>query len=320
MNLLHIIENEMLAKHTAWRIGGPARYYAKATTIEDLRAGLEWAEQRNLPFFLIGGGTNLLVRDTGFPGLVMHYVNRTWRVTSETLQHETLGATGTLYVEAGAPMAGTVRRIAAQGWAGLEWAEGLPGAVGGAVYGNAGCYGGDIASTLIRAWVLVNDQLEEWPVQQFAYGYRTSLLKRLELENERLHQIETTKSTSQTSKIYRRAPIVLAAEFKLVRADPADLAEKMAAIATERKGKTPWGSSCGSVFKNPPGQSAGRLIEQTGLKGARCGAAEISQRHGNYIVNMGGARSDDVLHLIEMARSAVLRQFEIELELEVRIL
>jgi UDP-N-acetylmuramate dehydrogenase len=307
MNRLHIIENEMLAKHTAWRIGGPARYYVKVTTIEELRAGLEWAEQHNLPFFLIGGGTNLLVRDTGFPGLVLHYANRAWRVTSDTPHSETSGATGTLYAEAGAPMAGTVRRVAAQGWAGLEWAEGLPGTVGGAVYGNAGCYGGDIASGLIRAWVLANEQVEEWPVQQFAYGYRTSLLKRVELESE-------------TSSIYRRTPIVLAAEFRLVRADPAELAEKMAAIAAERKRKTPWGSSCGSVFKNPPGQSAGWLIEQTGLKGARCGAAEISQRHGNYIVNLGGARSDDVLHLIEMARSAVLRQFGIELELEVKIL
>jgi UDP-N-acetylmuramate dehydrogenase len=112
---------------------------------------------------------------------------------------------------------------------------------------------------------------------------------------------------------------VLEAEFRLTRADPHELAERMERTARTRKSKTPWGSSCGSVFKNPPGDSAGRLVEAAGLKGARAGAAEIAHMHANYIVNLGGATSDDVLRLIELARETVLRQFGVELELEVQI-
>ena len=115
-------------------------------------------------------------------------------------------------------------------------------------------------------------------------------------------------------------PIVLAAEFNIQRADPRELAAQMERTAAERKGKTPWGSSCGSVFKNPPRESAGRLIEAAGLKGTRVGGAEIAQKHANYIVNLGGASSADVLGLIEIARERVFKEFGIALELEVQII
>lgn len=315
MKLERLIENEPLARHTSWRIGGPARYYLEAMNVAELQTALEWAAGQGLPVFVLGGGTNLLVRDAGFPGLALRYRAQQWRIESADAVIDSgmqelrvpstktlLGpADGRLYVEAGAPMTGTVRRVAAQGWGGMEWAEGLPGAVGGAVYGNAGCYGGDIAGVLERAWLLIDGAVAEWPVAQFAYGYRTSRLKQ-------------DAADQQTAR-----PIVLAAELRLQRADPVELAATMAAIAAERKSKTPWGSSCGSVFKNPPGDSAGRLIEAAGLKGARSGGAEISQRHANYIINLGGAHSADVLRLIELARSEVLRQFGVELELEVQV-
>lgn len=207
-----------------------------------------------------------------------------------------------LEVAAGAPMAGTVRRLAGQGWGGLEWAEGLPGTIGGAVFGNAGCYGGDIAAVLERAGILIDGQVEQWPVERFAYGYRNSRLKQ------------------QARAADQRPAIVLDATLRLRRADPQELAVTMARIAAERKGKTPWGSSCGSVFKNPPGESAGRLIEAAGLKGRRAGQAEISRRHANYIVNLGGAGSDDILALIEIAQQTVARRFGIDLELEVQVL
>ena len=113
-------------------------------------------------------------------------------------------------------------------------------------------------------------------------------------------------------------PIVVAAEFKVARADTTELAQRMRSVAAERKGKTPVGSSCGSVFKNPPGNSAGRLIEAAGLKGTRAGQAEISQKHANYIVNVGGATSDDILRLIDIARERVVQEFGIALELEVQ--
>jgi UDP-N-acetylmuramate dehydrogenase len=294
-----VIEHEPLAKHTSWRIGGPARYYREVAHPDDLRAALIWASERDLPMFLLGGGTNTLIRDAGFPGLVLRYVASDWHIQAHMEDER-----GTLCVQAGAPMAGTVRRIAAQGWGGLEWAEGLPGTVGGAVFGNAGCYGGDIAGVLERAWVLVGDEVELWTVDDMNYTYRSSRLK--------------TQARQQATSI---APVVLAADMNVQRANPHELAAAMARTAAARKERTPWGRSCGSVFKNPPtSASAGQLIDRAGLKGQRSGAAEISTKHANYIVNLGDASSDDVLRLIDLAHSTVQRQFGIDLELEVQIL
>lgn len=294
---------EPLARHTAWRIGGPARYYLEVHNPPELQTALAWAQHNELPVFLLGGGTNLLVPDTGFGGLVLRYRDQHWQVTPGS------GDSGTLSAGAGAPMAGTVRRVAGQGWGGLEWAEGLPGTIGGAVYGNAGCYGGDIASVLICAELLVDGAVEQWPAARFGFSYRSSILKNM---------AAVLAAPIAQQPAYGR-PIVLTATLRVQRADPAELAATMARIAAERKGKTPWGSSCGSVFKNPPGNSAGRLIEQAGLKGRRVGAAEISQRHANYIVNLGGASSADVLQLIAIAREEVFRRFDIQLELEVQV-
>jgi UDP-N-acetylmuramate dehydrogenase len=300
---LTIIENEPLAKYTSWRIGGLARYFANAGTPEDLRATLAWARQRAMPVFVLGGGTNLLARDAGFDGLVLRYRSQELRVESE-------GDAGRAWIAAGAPMAGSVRKLAAQGWGGLQWAEGLPGTIGGAVFGNAGCYGGDVAAVLERAWLLIGDAIEEWPVERFEYAYRTSRLKTTD--------DLTIPVVGGQSSVVR--PIVLAAEFNIRRADARELAAQMERTVAERKGKTPWGSSCGSVFKNPPRESAGRLIEAAGLRGARVGGAEIAQKHANYIVNLGGASSADVLGLIEIARERVFKEFGIELELEVQII
>jgi UDP-N-acetylmuramate dehydrogenase len=299
------VENEPLAKYTSWRIGGPARYFANAPTAEALTAALDWARERGLPVFVLGGGTNLLIRDSGFPGLVVRYRAQELRI-DDTKGHARIAA--------GAPMAGTARRLAGLGWAGLEWAEGLPGTIGGAVFGNAGCYGGDIASTLTRAWLQVDGVVEEWPVERLMYGYRTSMLK--------IHTTNDQRPTTNEAEMGSSAvgPIVVAAEFKLNQANIGELAERMRSIATERKSKTPVGSSCGSVFKNPPGNSAGRLIEAAGLKGTRAGQAEISQKHANYIVNLGGATCDDILRLVDITRERVAQEFGIELELEIQII
>jgi len=229
-------------------------------------------------------------------------------------------------VGAGAPMAGTARRLARRGFAGLEWAEGLPGTIGGAVFGNAGCYGGDIASALTRAWLLVDGAVEEWPLERLRYGYRTSALKEnangqtLNAKDTGLNDAAPSTQPFAFSLQPLAFPIVLAAEFRLLRAEPDSLAEHLERTAAIRKSKTPWGSSCGSVFKNPPGDSAGRLIEAAGLKGTRAGQAQIAEKHANYIVNLGGASSDDVLRLMEIAQSEVLRQFGVELQLEVQLI
>lgn len=289
---MELIRDEPLARHTTWRIGGPARYYAEVRSIDAARELTAWAAAQALPLIWVGGGTNLLALDSGFPGVVARFRGQGWRL-------DEYGDTAMLFVEAGAPMAGTARRISAMGWAGLTWAEGVPGTIGGAVFGNAGCYGGDIAGILEHVVLLINGEVLEWSAEQMGYGYRTSALKAQLLEHT--------------------PPLILAATFRLTRAEPAALQADMARIAAERKGKTPWGSSCGSVFKNPPGDSAGRLIEAAGLKGRRVGGAEISPKHANYIVNVDNASSHDVLSLISIVREAVFHQFGIELELEVRV-
>jgi UDP-N-acetylmuramate dehydrogenase len=313
-------EHEPLAGYTSWRIGGPARYMANVAGEQELREALAWAEAQELPVFLLGGGTNTLVRDTGFAGLVVRYRDQELRV-------DRAGTAPRAWVGAGAPMAGTARRLARQGLAGLEWAEGLPGTIGGAVFGNAGCYGGDIAGALERAWLLVDGAVEEWPAARLGLGYRTSILKaNAKRETPNAQPVSAAPETqikdglAFSVKPLAFSPIVLAAEFRLTEADPAELAAQMERTAATRKGKTPWGSSCGSVFKNPPGESAGRLIEAAGLKGARVGLAEIARAHANYIVNLGGASSDDVLRLMDLARAEVLRQFGVELQPEVQIL
>lgn len=289
-----IREHEPMMRHTSWRAGGAARYYAEPASPAEARALLAWAAAAALPVFWAGRGTNMLVRDEGFPGLIAAYRAQAWHI-DETDQ------TALLSVEAGAPMAGLARRLGAMGWAGLTWAEGLPGSVGGAVFGNAGCYGSDTAAILQSAEVLVGDELQTWPVERLGFAYRTSALK-------------------EAAASFGAQPLVTAATFRLTRGEPDELAHQMAAIAAQRKAKTPAGSSCGSVFKNPPGESAGRLIEAAGLKGRAVGGAVISPLHANYIVNTGGADAASILALIALAREEVFRQFAIQLELEVRVL
>lgn len=314
---LYLVEQEPLALHTSWRIGGPARYYTEATTVEDVRRALEWSNERGLPVFLLGGGTNILVRDQGFDGLVIRYTAREWHIDENQEQ-------GLLYAEAGAPIGRLVWMVGAHGWANLEWAAGLPGSVGGAVFGNAGCYGGDMARVVRRVWVLVGGEVEEWTAEQMGYGYRNSVLKQ-----EQKAALVPANATStppdehqEHHKLHPAAPtIILASEIALVQDESAALMEKMQHIATLRKEKTPAGKSCGSVFQNPSGglPSAGQLIDEAGLKGTRIGGAAISQLHANYILNLENATSDDVMRLIEKARETVLHRFGVELELEIRI-
>jgi UDP-N-acetylmuramate dehydrogenase len=285
--------HEPLAPFTSWRIGGPARRFTIVHEPTTLQLAIAQADALGLRWFVLGGGSNLLVPDHGWDGAVIRYRDRHCDI-------EPYGDTGLARIGAGAPMAGTARRLARLGWAGLEWAEGLPGTIGGAVYGNAGCYGGDIAGTLEYATVLVGAGTERWSVERLAYGYRTSVLKR--------HTGDTPR------------PVIISAAVRLQRGDPLELAARMELTASLRRSRTPWGASCGSVFKNPPGESAGRLIEAVGLKGARSGQAMIAPLHANYIINLGQASSDDVLRLIDQARERVLSHCGITLELEVQLL
>lgn len=285
-------EGVSLAPLTSWRIGGPCRAFAEPDTPEELRAVRAAAARAGLPVFLLGGGSNLLFADSGYRGLVIRYRARRWTI------EEPDGAHPLLVAEARAPLAGTARETARRGFAGLEWAEGIPGTMGGAIVGNAGAYGGEIAASLLWVDLQHPDGTDDrWPAERMDYGYRTSALKGLDPSG----------------------PAVTRAAFRLSRDDPSRMEAEMRGIGEERKRKTPAGASCGSVFRNPPGQSAGRLIDEAGCKGLREGAAVVSRLHANYIINEGGASAGDVLRLIDEIRRRVRNAFGISLELEIQL-
>ena len=310
---LEILEHEPLARYVGWRIGGPARFFTSVKTTAEMIEAIRWGRDREVPIFLLGGGTNILVADGGFPGLVIRNRAMGYRV-------EEAGDEATLHIASGAPMAGTARRMAGQALGGLVWAEGLPGTVGGAVYGNAGCYGGDTAGNLIQATILRPDgEVEEWNAEQFRFRYRGSAIKPEQPQHQSKIQNRVPAGRSKITPPGLPSPVVLEASLRLHRDDPQKLAAEMAEIAAARRSKTPSGSSCGSSFKNPPGTTAGRLLDMAGLKGTRVGGAVVSERHANYIVNEGGATAADVLRLIDIMRERVVQAFGVELELEVQI-
>jgi UDP-N-acetylmuramate dehydrogenase len=201
-----------------------------------------------------------------------------------------------VWAEAGVNFGALARHAAQRGLAGLEWAAGIPGTVGGAVVGNAGAHGSDMAGCLVVAEILHRQGQEHWPVERFAYGYRSSIIKRGAEE-----------------------AIVLNATLRLERSTPQAVQERMDTYVAHRRRTQPPGASMGSMFKNPPGDYAGRLIEAAGLKGARIGEAEISRLHANFFVNLGQAKAADISQLIRLARREVAEKFGVELELEIEM-
>jgi len=215
-----------------------------------------------------------------------------------------------VWAESGANFGLLARQAAQRGLAGLEWAAGIPGTLGGAVVGNAGAHGADLAGILLLAEILHPDstaqqgefQRLEWPVEKLEYAYRSSILKRQILQERD-----------------RPSPVVLAALLRLEHSTPEQVQARIDEYVAYRKLTQPPGASMGSMFKNPSGDYAGRLIEAAGLKGARVGDAQISPLHGNFFINLGNARSSDIRALIEMAQEQVMQVFGVELELEIEL-
>lgn len=278
-----------LAPYTSARIGGPADYLIVVRSADELAAAAEVLWQVEAPFRVLGAGSNLLVADAGVREVILLNQARHVRFAGEDEEMPWAWA------EAGASFSSVARRTVERGWSGLEWAATVPGTVGGAVVGNAGAYGRDMAVSLHQAEVsMPGGRRESWPVERLEYGYRDSWLKR------------------NPGKA-----VVLAAMLRLRQDTPEATRARVEEYAARRKGSQPGGASMGSMFKNPPGDYAGRLIEAAGLKGLRQGGAQISPRHANFFVNVGGATAADVWALIEKARSEVARRFGVELELEI---
>ncbi len=283
----HLRFNEPLARYTAARLGGPAEALLSVRSADALAQAVRLLWETEQPFHILGGGSNVLVSDRGVRGVVL--LNRARRVRFSEQG---------VWAESGANLGALARQAAAKGLGGLEWAGGIPGTLGGAVFGNAGAHGGDMAAILQLAEILHQEQgRRHLSPADLGFGYRTSALKRGELPG-----------------------IVLSASLRLHPRPPEEIRAQMEAYLEQRRRTQPPGASLGSMFKNPPGDYAGRLIEAAGLKGTRIGGAEISPVHANFFVNRGGATAQDVYRLLQLARETVARQFGVTLELEIELL
>jgi UDP-N-acetylmuramate dehydrogenase len=282
-----VSENEPLSRHTTWRIGGPARFFCRVKTEAALSTILSEASRSGLPLAILGMGSNILVADEGFPGYVL-------RLEGDFLKIAIDGAR--LTAGGGAALGGVCAAAARAGLSGIEAISGIPSSIGGAVRINAGAYGGEIFDVLETVRLVSRTgERREAAAAEIPHGYRWSKL------------IETRE-------------IVGSAVLALAPAPRAEIEAKTRAVADKRRGALPSEPNAGSVFRNPEGDYAGRLIEACGLKGERSGGALISPRHANVIVNTGGARAADVLALMRSMRDAVRAKFSVTLMPEVEML
>ncbi|MBE7472199.1 MAG: UDP-N-acetylmuramate dehydrogenase [Anaerolineales bacterium] len=323
-------QNELLAGHTTLRLGGPAEIWLAVESVSELVTAVTLARQYDVPVFMLGGGANLLIRDTGIRGLVIE--NRANKVEIPSSPFK-VGEGGKVKIvaESGAVLPNLARRCARHGLSGLEWAVGVPGTIGGAVVNNAGAYGSDMAHNLSRAELLTPTGERLWqPVEWFEYGYRTSRLKKSSEVSSQKSVISSQSSEVSSQKSEDpglRSPvsgreqgwIVLQAELHLTAAPVAEIKARMDEFNRRRKASQPPGATIGSMFKNPPGDYAGRLIEAAGLKGYKIGQAQISPIHANFFQNLGGATATEVLSLIEIAQTTVESKFGVKLELEIEV-
>ncbi|HEY7347429.1 MAG TPA: UDP-N-acetylmuramate dehydrogenase [Ktedonobacterales bacterium] len=307
--------NEPLARHGTFGVGGPADAWLAIDNEGDLIDLVSLAAGARWPLMLVGNGTNLLYTDAGVRGIVVQNALSTWALTD-------LGdGTAQLVGGAGVNLPKLVNDLAAQGWGGLEWGAGVPGSLGGAVISNAGAHGSNLSDTLQSARILDTHNLEtgpqvhDYPLAVLQMAYRDSRFRarrRVEFDNQ-------GRPLPPPRALIEPAEIVTSVTCRLRREAPETLKARVAHYKQHRKETQPPQASAGSVFKNPPGDYSGRLIEAAGLKGKQIGKAQLSSRHANFIVNLGGARAADILALIALARATVRERFGVELELEIEL-
>ena len=302
---LQIQRNVPLAPLTTMKVGGPAEYYATVHTTDQLLKLVRWARGVELPYFILGGGSNILISDAGVRGLVIENRCRQVRVDEAPCCEFPKDDRPYLMAESGAAMAGAARVSVRNGLQGLEWAVSVPGTVGGAVVGNAGAHGGEIKDNLENA-LLLNEQgdVQEYKNADFQYAYRDSTLKR------------------QQPLVAGFKAVILSVNFQLQRGNPAEISAQAERFLQHRRRTQPVEPSLGSTFVNPPGDYAGRLIEAAGLKGERLGGVQVSALHANFIVNPGGvgkAKAADVIGLIEQIQRLVAERCGVHLEQEIQL-
>ena len=282
-------KDEELARHTTMKIGGPADLFIEPTSIEGLKKTMQLVQKYRVNWRAIGRGSNLLVSDQGIEGVVIKLGNNLKDMKLDGTQ---------LTVGAGYSIVALAVLISKKGLSGLEFASGIPGSVGGAVYMNAGAHGSDISKILTNAHILFEDGSLQWLTNdEMEFSYRTSVLQK------------------------KRPGIVVEARFQLTEGDKEQIVAVMQKNKDYRKVTQPYDSPCaGSIFRNPLPHFAGKLIEEAGLKGFQIGGAQISEMHGNFIVNAGNAKAFDVLQLIEYVKKTIMEKYNIQMETEVEII
>jgi UDP-N-acetylmuramate dehydrogenase len=309
---VEIQTNINLAAHTTMKVGGPAEYFAAVQTVDQLIYLVRWARAVEIPYFVLGGGSNILISDAGVRGLVIYNRCRQVRIDAAPCCVFPLDDRPFVFAESGGSMAGLARRTVSAGLTGLEWAVSLPGTVGGAVVNNAGAYGGAVQDNLYNAMILGADgDIEEVLAEHLAYSYRTSSLK-----------AAPAPEGGRFSAIHAGfGPVVLSANFRLAAGNDEAIKAQAARNLQHRRRTQPVEPSLGSTFVNPPDDYAGRLIEAAGLKGAAVGGIQVSRQHANFLINPGGvgsATAADVAGLIAQVQQIVATRFGVQLTPEVQ--
>jgi UDP-N-acetylmuramate dehydrogenase len=279
-------EKVPLAERTWFKVGGPAQYFAEPTSLEELLAVVARCRDEGLNVRLLGGGSNVLVRDEGVSGMVISLGQPSFSEIKISGNRVTAGG--------GANLANAITVTVGAGLAGLEPLVGIPGSVGGALHGNAGSHGGDVGQWACHATVLTRGgEIIQREREDLVFAYRQSSLDEL---------------------------VILEAQFELDEEDPVEITKRMQKQWIIKKASLPMThENTGCIFKNPRGMSAGMLIDQCGLKGEQVGGAEVSQRHANFFVAQAGATAKDVLQLIDVVRNRVAERMGVELETEIQI-
>jgi UDP-N-acetylmuramate dehydrogenase len=289
MNVGEIKEKEPLSNYTTIKIGGPADVFIEPTSVENLKKTMDLIRKYHINWRVIGRGSNLLVSDKGIEGAVIKL--------GENIAHIEING-DSIQVGGGYSLISLAVMISKKGLSGLEFASGIPGSVGGAVYMNAGAHGSDISKILTEAHVLFEDGTLEWVTnEEMAFSYRTSVLQE------------------------KRPGIVVECKFQLTSGNKDEIVAQMLKNKDYRKVTQPWNFPCaGSIFRNPLPHYAGKLVEEEGLKGYKIGGAQISNMHGNFIVNAGNATAEDVLQLIQFVKKTIYDKHKIEMVPEVEII
>ena len=288
----HILKDEPMSAHTTFRIGGTADYFFVPEDAASLGRGVALCRAEGVDYFITGNGSNLLVGDGGYRGVVFHICH-----TMDDVAYEEKGTELLVEAGAGVMLSSLARQVSSKGYTGFEYATGIPGTLGGGVTMNAGAYGGEISDNLL--WAELMDE--------------TGAV--LRLERDRL------KLSYRHSVMMEQSLVVLRAGFSFTKGDAMAITQKVAELSRSRKEKQPLEyPSAGSTFKRPEGYFAGKLIQDCGLKGFRVGDAMVSEKHSGFVINVGHATAADVMTLIRHVQQEVDRQFCVRIEPEVRMI